>query len=173
MTDFYQKITEMQGGVEDLVRKVPGFKGYFEKEDRRAADKLLRDHLVRVFEEQLNEFSRLQNRLVDMGGLKYMEHVQRITTLLQTFIDRIKTAARGYAGVFDAIKVKEEELARLYAFDNTLLAYHEQLVDGVRRFAEAMGTEELDGVLSQLESVVAEANDTFKRRVETIQGLSQ
>jgi hypothetical protein len=173
MPDFFEKITEMQGGLEDLIRKLPGFKGYLEKQDRRAADKLLREHLVRVFEEQLNEFTRLQNRLVDEGGIMHMERVQRITTLLQTFIDRIETAARGYGGVFDAIKVKEDELARLYAFDNTLLVYQEQLVAGLQQFAETMGTDEFPGVLTQLEDLVSEANDTFRRRVEAIQGLSQ
>ena len=43
MPDFYQKIQADQGAVEDLVRQIPGFKGYFEKQDRRAADRLLRD----------------------------------------------------------------------------------------------------------------------------------
>jgi hypothetical protein len=171
MADFYQKIVEMQGGVEDLVRKVPGFKGYFEKQDRRKADRLLREQLARVFEEQLGEFGRLQKQLINAGGIGYMERVQSIDTRMRTFIDRIESAAQGYAGLFDAVKVKEDALQRVYAFDSALLVYQDQFAAGLENFAEAIGTEELDGVLMQLDDLVTEMNNTFKRRVEAMQGL--
>jgi hypothetical protein len=173
MVDFFQKIVDSQGSVEDLMRKIPGFKGYFEKQDRRAADRLLREHLVRVFNELLVEFTQLQKKLADKGGFAYMERVQSIDTRLRTFIDRIESAAQGYAGLFDAIKVKEDALARVYAFDNALLAYQSQFAAGLQQLAEVIGTDEVDGVLTQLEDVVMEANNTFLRRVEAMQGLQE
>jgi hypothetical protein len=173
MVDFFQRIVDSQGSVEDLIRKIPGFKGYFDKQDRRAADRLLREHLVRVFNEQLTEFTQLQKRLVDKGGFAYMERVQSIDSRLRTFIDRIESAAQGYAGLFDAIKVKEDALARVYAFDNALLAYQSQFAAGLQRLAEVIGTDEVENVLTQLEDVVMEANNTFLRRVEAIQGLQE
>ncbi len=171
MADFFQLITEGQGTVEDLIRKIPGFKGYFEKQDRRAADRLLREHLVRVFEAQMAEFTRLQKALVSEGGLRHMEAVQAIDIKLRTFIDRIESAAQGYAGLFDAVKVDEAALARVYAFDNALIVYQEQFATGLQRLQEVLGTEEVASVLRQLDSVVTEANNTFKRRVEAMQGM--
>jgi hypothetical protein len=76
MADFFQKVTENQGTVEDLIRKIPGFKGYFEKEDRRAADGLLREQLVRQFEEVRTEFTRLQRELIDSGGILLRMNVE-------------------------------------------------------------------------------------------------
>lgn len=174
MADFYHKIAADQGSVEELIRKVPGFKGYFEREDRREADRLLRDYLVRVFEEQLAEFNRIQRDLVDAGGIGYMERVQRVDTKLRTFIDRIAAAARGYAGVFDAIKIEQEDLQRVYAFDQALLGYQDQLVAGLSQLDQAVGSAEADvnAVLRQLESVVTEANNTLERRSEVMQGLT-
>lgn len=170
MPDFYQKITEEQGSLEDLVRKLPGFKGYFNKNDRRAADRLLREQIARKFEEQQTRFVRLQRELVEAGGLKYMERVQRIDTKLQTFIDRVKTASLGYGGLFDAIKVQEDDLQRLYAFDNALLAYQDQLATGLQELEQVIGTDgDVRRVLNQLENVVTEANNTFKRREEAFQ----
>jgi hypothetical protein len=174
MPDFYQKIQEDQGAVEDLIRKIPGFKGYFEKQDRRGADRLLREYLVRVFEEQLGAFTSLQRDLIDSpGGIMQMERVQNITTKLQTFIDRIGSAAQGYAGLFDATKVDQDDLARLYAFDNGLLQYQAQFGEGLGAFEAAIGNDEVDmkNVLRQLDSIVTEANDMFKRRTEAMQGL--
>jgi hypothetical protein len=174
MADFYHKITADQGSVEELIRKIPGFKGYFEREDRREADRLLRDYLVRVFEEQLAEFNRIQRDLVDAGGIEYMERAQRVDTKLRTFIDRIAAAARGYAGLFDAIKIEQDDLQRVYAFDQALLGYQDQLVAGLAQLDKAVGSEETDvgAVLRQLESVVTEANNTFERRSEVMKGLT-
>lgn len=171
MADFYQKITEEQGSLEELVRKIPGFKGYLAKEDRRAADRLLRERLVRAFEEQQTRFTRLQRDLVDAGGLQHMERVQLIDGRLQTFIDRVRTAASGYAGLTAPVKVQEEELQRLYAFDNALLSYQDQLAAGLNQLEAVVGTGEVGGVLRQLEDVVTEANNTFKRREEAMTGL--
>ena len=173
MSDFYKRITEMQGSVEGIVRKVPGFKGYFEKQDRRAADKLLRDQLVRAFESQLAEFSRLQVRLVDGGGMKYMSRIQSIDTRLRTLIDKIQSAPQGYTGVFDAVKVSEETLKSVYAFDNGLLAYQDQLAAGLKSFADALGTEQVSSVIDQLDAVVSDLSSTFAKRVDAMQGLSQ
>ncbi len=173
MSDFYQRIVDEQGGLEDLIRKIPGFKGYLEREDRREADRLLRDQIIRVFEEKLVEFTQLQKRLVDSGGIMYMERVQGITTNLQTFIDRVNTAPRGYAGLFDAIKVREEELAQLYAFDNALLAYGDRLAELLTGFGQAVDANEgIDGSVRALEEFVTEINNLFKRRVEVIQTLA-
>jgi hypothetical protein len=178
MTDFYQKVTDMQGTVEDLVRKVPGFKGYFEMQDRRAADRLLREHLVTVFEQELNEFVRLQKELLDIpGGIGFMERVQGIQTKMQTFIDRIESAAEGYAGVFDAAKVDQAALDRVYAFDNTLLVYQQQFSTGLEELNTAITGEqegaEIKNVLRQLDDIVTEANNTFKFRTEAMRGLQE
>jgi hypothetical protein len=169
--DFYKRIGEMQGTVEDIVRQVPGFKGYFEKQDRRMADKLLREKLARTFNEQLSEFSRAQKKLVDGGGIKYMERVQNIDTRLRTFIDKIESAAYGYAGLFDALKVDEKVLGNVYAFDNGLLAYQDQLSSGIQALKNAVGSENVPAVLDQLDDLVTELTRVFDRRVEVLQGV--
>ena len=168
MVDFYEKITDMQGTLEGIARKIPGFGGYLRKDDRRNADAMLRDHLVLVFEEQADRFHGLQIRLIEASGIGYMEHVQRIAGKLQTFIDRIRTAARGYSGVFDAVKVRDDELNALYAFDNALLAYLDQLVGGLQHMETAIGTDEIAEVLRQLDQIVTEANNTFQKRAEAM-----
>jgi hypothetical protein len=173
MSDFYKRITDMQGSVELIVRKVPGFKGYFERQDRRAADKLLRDKLVREFQAQLADFSRLQVKLVDSGGMSYMSRVQAINTRLQTLIDKIESAPQGYSGVFDATKVSEDTLRGVYALDNGLLMYEDQLATGLKSLGDAIGTEAVSGVLDQLDALVGEMSNTFAKRIDAMQGLAQ
>lgn len=173
MPDFYQKITDMQGTVKDIARKIPGFSGYLEMKDRRDADRLLRQFLVRGFEEQLAEFTQLQKRLIDAGGIQYMERVKSVDTKMRTFIDRIESAAEGYSGVFDAVKVDKEALDRVYAFDNALVVYQDQFAAGLNEFAEAIGTERVSEVLYQLDELMLEANNAFKQRTEAMRGLQE
>jgi hypothetical protein len=170
---FFTRIVEGQGTIEDVVRKLPGFKGYLARQDRRAADRLLREHIVRVFEELLREFTQLQNRMVDSGGLKYMEQARRIDTVLQTFIDRVRTAPEGYAGLYDAVKIREGELDKVYAFDNGLLVYSDQIATGLKRLEEAIGGDDIGGVLDQLDEAVREVAELFRRRTEAMKGLDQ
>ncbi len=43
MSDLFDQVTSSQDIVTKLLAKIPGFKGYIERQNRRAADKLLRD----------------------------------------------------------------------------------------------------------------------------------
>jgi hypothetical protein len=171
MPDFYKKITDRQGGIEDLVRKIPGFKGYFERQDRRAADKLLREKLARSLEETSREFTRLQRRLVSAGAIQYMERVQAIDVKLRTFIDKVESASQGYAGLFDVVKIDENALAGVYAFDNALFAYQEQLMAGLKQLEGAIGSDSIGVVLDELELLIIEVVNTFDRRVEVLRGM--
>ena len=116
-------------GFEKLVSKIPGYRGYKEKEMRREADKLLRDHIYGVLTEQRRRIEDIQANL----GLEYIESVEKIGKArrrLQTLADTVHTAAYGYAGLFDAVKVKEEQLDALYTFDEGLLAESDAVGDG-------------------------------------------
>ena len=49
MDDFFQKVTSMQDPFKKLASYIPGFGGYVERQNRRDADKLLRDTVARRF----------------------------------------------------------------------------------------------------------------------------
>ena len=171
MSDMYDRIQSMRGGLEDLIRKVPGFKGYLEKDDRREADKLLRDQIVRAFETQETQLTQFEKKLVDSGGLAYMEKLQSVNTKMRTFIDRVDAAARGYGGLFDAIKVKEAELERLYAFDNGLLDLEPRFEEAIQAFGATIGGEGIDAAIAGLDDLMLEANEIFKQRVDVLTAL--
>lgn len=169
MSDLFQKITDAQGGLEKLVSSIPGFKGYLEKEKRREADKLLRDTIATRYTEQLDRLSVLQTQLITGGNLEYVDDVQDAVTRLQRFVDTVKTAARGYSGFFSAVKVKEKELAKLYAFDNALLENAPKVAESVDAVEAAINNNEgIPASIRKLSKLVAECNTTFERRSEVL-----
>jgi len=56
-----------------------------------------------------------------------LSDLDRLSSILDRLHNQILYAARGYAGVFDRIKVYEDELETLYAFDAEFLSHYEEL----------------------------------------------
>lgn len=167
--DLTEKIQSSQDKFEQLVAKIPGYAGYKQKEQRREADELLRLHVARQYEELLDRLNRLQYQLTDQGDLSGMMVLERAVSKLQLLIDRIRTASYGYAGLFDALKVDEDVLDRLYEFDqnmlagvDTLSAMLDELTDIVNNAHPA--TEAANKLIGELERL----HRTFGERQEVI-----
>ena len=60
MDDLFDRVTSEQDIFKKLLSKIPGFKGYIERTNRRSSDKLLRDLIADRFEEQWKAISALQ-----------------------------------------------------------------------------------------------------------------
>ncbi len=168
MSDLYQKITDSRGLLEKIAAKIPGFGGYLEKETRRTADKMLRDTIVNRYGEQLRRISDLQMQLLSGGGLEHLDEMQTAATRLQTFVDMVKTAAYGYTGFFDAVKVDETALAKLYAFDNELLENVAKVSSAVDTVETSMGGDGLPAAIRNLIAVTTECKTAFERRKEVL-----
>jgi hypothetical protein len=167
--DLREKVTEALGGLEQLVAKVPGYKGYKEKEMRREADKLLREHLARQFEEQRRRIPDLQKQLINSGQIGFLDDLESGGMKLQFLIDRLKTASYGYAGFFDAVKVKEKQLDALYEFDNALMDDVPRVADGINKVSEAIVAKEgMAEAIANLVSTIQSMNDTFSKRQDVI-----
>ena len=92
MGDIVGQIKDERGGFVKLLSKIPGFKGYMEKETRRDADKLVRDAIASRFSAQLDRLSEVQSDLIPSGGFEFLDDVEQAAVKLRTFIDRVKTA---------------------------------------------------------------------------------
>ena len=71
MTDLTSQIKDQRGGFAKILSKIPGFKGYMEKETRRDADKIVRDAVAAKFTDQLDRLTELQNDMLSNGGFEY------------------------------------------------------------------------------------------------------
>jgi hypothetical protein len=169
--DFLDRIKSSMGKFEEFISKVPGYKGYKEKEQRREADKLVRDYLVRQFEEQQRKLNDQKLQLLSSGLIELIDDLDRASTRLESFIIKIRTASRGYAGLFDAVKVKEEELDALYNFDNALLEGVSRLEASISNLSSAiMAKEGAPQAIADLVALTGELNDTWAKREDVITG---
>jgi hypothetical protein len=172
--DMQETVKGALGGVEELALKIPGYSGYKEKEMRREADRLLRDKIAKAFGDQVQRLVDLQGQLVASGTLELLEQATSLEDAvrrLQTFVDRVKRASQGYAGFFDAVKNKEEQLDALYQFDTSLLTQIEGVKSAVDDVQAAMDVGEgLPAAIANVKKVGGEVNQLFSQREDVITG---
>jgi len=90
---------------------------------------------------------------------------------LRQFIDRVRTASYGYAGIFDAIKIKEDELAKVYEYDAGLLELSERVRSAIDNVETSMGTDGLPASIKHLTNLAQEAVHAFNKRSEVMRNI--
>jgi len=170
MSDLFGRITDNQDVIRKLLSKIPGFNGYIERENRRASDKLLREAIADRFEQQWQRISALQTELISTGGIMFIDDLERAAIKIRQFVDRIRHASYGYAPFFDAVKIREEELAKVYEYDLTLLNSVDEVSRAVDNVETSIGTDGLPASIRHLTSLAQQAVDAFNLRSEVLMG---
>ncbi|QRN83929.1 hypothetical protein JR338_04065 [Chloroflexota bacterium] len=172
MSDIFEKVSGEQDFIKKILAKVPGFKGYIERGDRRMSDKLLREQVANEFETLYGRISGLQRDLISQGGIAYVDDMEAAAIKIRQFIDRIKTASYGYSGIFDAIKIKEDKLAMVYEYDAALLGLSDQVSSAIDNVETSMGTDGLDAAIRHLVTVSQQCVDAFNKRSEVMKDIA-
>ncbi|HUV86515.1 MAG TPA: hypothetical protein VMX79_05325 [bacterium] len=169
--DYRDEVAGKRRGIIDWMMKyVPGYRGYAEKETRREADKLLREHLAGRLRGGRDKLRDVRDRLVDEAKLDNLDDVDRVDLIFETVVDRLAFASYGYAGFFDAARVDEEALDRLYEYDEELA----KAVDGILAKAEAVAAagDDVKKPLDELKAELRAFEDKLDKRKDTILGVS-
>jgi hypothetical protein len=171
MDQFFEKVKSQQDPFKKLASYIPGFSGYIDRQNRRDADKLLRDTVARRFEEQWKRASQLQSDMVSNGMIAYVDDMEKAAIQLRTFIDKITTAPRGYSGMFDAVKINEKELESIYQFDYAFFDLAEQVGRALDNVEASLADETaLPAAIRNVISLARMAVETYSRRAEAVTG---
>ena len=121
MSSGFDEARSRRNWLERLGEKIPGYRGFQDRELRRDVDRLQREYLA-------NETSRLKSavrdhaqRFTDAGQIGVLDLFDRLDRKLDGLSQSIRFSDYGATGFFDAAKVGEAELEALYEFDLSLL----------------------------------------------------
>ncbi|MCA9174048.1 MAG: hypothetical protein KDB14_06125 [Planctomycetales bacterium] len=156
--------------MESILRWIPGFRGYLEKEYRREADYLLRTTMadqLQAAKPSLDEYAR---GLLNSGHLDALPEIDRIRVNLDKLIGLIRAQVRGYSGFFDYVRVDAGLLDRVYEHDLRMVEQCEALASSIRQL-EVKGDTPAS-VVSDLLRRISEFEQAFKVRGEMLQGVS-
>jgi len=117
-----------RGALERLMARVPGYRGYLDREERREADKLLRDHGA----QRLERVSRDLSEKIAKAPLDEIGELQELVTQLDKLRAELRFAERGYSGFFDETKLDSvAALDAVYAQDERLVEQVEEIAGQV------------------------------------------
>jgi hypothetical protein len=173
--DYLGKVKGERGLLERIMGYIPGYHGYKEKELRRESDRLVRMEVVNRLKAAKMTFRRTFANPAKVSKLSG-EDPFRFDTLnarLDRATQRIDRAVAGYAGMFDAVKVKEDKLDTVIGHDVNLIEKAEALKIEVEKVSKIEpGNDEWRTAMDDLISKVEELDSLIDKRSEILRGLA-
>lgn len=166
MGDLLERVVAQQDALKKMIAKLPGFKGYYARTDRRLADKLLRETIADKFQAQWKRLSSVQRDLISSGHLDALDDIEVGAIRLRQFIDRVRTASYGYSGFFDAVKINETELDKVYQYDLTLLELADEIANAVDNLEASVGSDGFPAAIRNVNQKAQDTLDAFNQRSE-------
>ncbi len=177
MKDLTQKtLSKAQASVEathSFLSDLPILGDYQDKERRRDADQRLRESIAKRLDAARAQVVEIEHLLLRKGKLTALPYVDVAANRLQLLVDRVRTAARGYRGYFDAESLREEELQRLFEFDQRLvtqLPVIDQHIEALRQAVDA--GEDYSPPLITLIRSLDDLDQRLDHRMEAIHALT-
>ncbi len=121
MSNGFDKAKAQRNWLERLGEKIPGYRGFADRELRRDVDKLQREHLAQELTGIKNGLRQKARAYADAGQIAALTPFDRLERRLDGLAQTIRFTDYGASGLFDAQKVGEAELERLYQFDLALV----------------------------------------------------
>jgi hypothetical protein len=177
MSDGYQQAQGQRNLLERLGAKIPGYRGYQDRELRRDVDKLQREHLAAELGRLKAALANRARDYTDAGQLGALAAFGRLDRQLDGLQQAIRFSDYGASGLFDPVKINEPELERLYAFDLEIVddvAAVEQAIAAVPApapqdaAAGGASTGAAGAALDQVRDLVRALDDKWRQRRQVI-----
>ncbi|MCX6164032.1 MAG: hypothetical protein NTU73_04095 [Ignavibacteriae bacterium] len=130
MSDLKSKldfIKSKESFLEKIKRIIPGYDGYANRDNSRELDTLLRNQLAMKLEHNRIRIKNTISNFSKNNRLFQATDIDKIEKKNDTAIAKFRSAARGYSGAFDVVKILDEKLEKIYDYDASLLTSVEEI----------------------------------------------
>jgi hypothetical protein len=168
MNDGMERARERRNLLEELGARIPGFRGYLERELRRDVDKMQRDWLANQVDRARFALNGKIRAWTKAGRLDVLSTAGSVEKALDRFANRIRHADYGASGFFDAVKIRDAELEKIYAFDLALSETVEYLAVQVEQLPPSSD----DDTVNRLYDAVQSADRRFDERATVFEDVT-
>ncbi len=169
-TGGFEEAQERRNWLERLVDKIPGFRGFQDRELRREVDKLQREHLAKELGQIKQAVRGKAQAYTDAGQIGVLHLFDRIDRRLDGLSQAIRFADYGQSGFFDVVKINEPELEALYQFDLSLVEDLGRLAGDVAAIP-LPGQGDPQAACEQVLGRIATLNDKWAERKNVVSGV--
>jgi hypothetical protein len=172
--DYLGKVKGERSLLEKIMGYIPGYRGYKEKELRRESDRLVRMEVVNRLKAAKTAFRRTFANPSAVQKLSGDDtyRFDALNSRLDRVTQRIDRAVAGYAGMFDAIKVKEDKLDSVIQYDVNLIEKAESVkADVEKTISIEPATDEWRTAMDAVISKIEELDSLVNERSNILRGL--
>ena len=174
--DVYAQAKSQMRLSERVAAALPGFRGYKEKELRRESDKLIRNNLTLKLSKDKDNVRSIAQKIADKRYLDVLPDIDRLTAKMDRITEKVNHASYGYAGFYDIVKIKEDNLDKMITFDNQLLDEVNALTASIEELKAQLLSNNFSNLKDKIQAVADKfelLEDTFDKREQVILGVTQ
>lgn len=174
--DYLGKVKGERSLLEKIMGYIPGYRGYKEKELRRESDRLVRMEVVNRLKAAKTAFRR---NFASPSAVQKLSgddtyRFEAFNSRLDRVTQRIDKAVAGYAGMFDAIKVKEDKLDSVIKYDVSLIEKADSVKADVEKTVSIEpATDEWRTAMDAVVSKIEELDSLVNERSNLLRGLGE
>ena len=147
--------------VDKIAKSIPGFSGYFRKEERRENDRRMREKISHIIEKIIDVLNEKGRIITKSGDISLLDRIGRIRKRLEKLKDGIRYADYGYSGFFDKKEISEDTLCSVYNIDHELLEWSMNFKSNTDKNTQ------LDDIANNIEK----GFELLEKRSEIIEGV--
>lgn len=112
---------ELQRRAQALLDQIPGYRGYRLKEQRRDADRRVREAVAQAYETELARIERIGRDLAKARRIGDVAPIEAVSQRVRLLINRVRAETPGYGGLFSDNPIDGVALDQLRLFDESLM----------------------------------------------------
>ena len=132
-----------------IGKLIPGYTGYADRSDRRKKEKKFRVLISSHLLDLEKKITSLQTDILDGSITEEVKNLEKIRKKLNSLSNSIEYSKYGYTSFFSEEKIKDEELDKIYNFDEKIFRKVKKLSTLINNDIEYLLVKE---ILVELES---------------------
>jgi len=172
--DIRQRVDQDRGILKRVQLLIPGFRGYRQGEDARAADSFLRLQVADRVHRAVSVVQDCRQSMTQAGHFDGLMALAPVLTDLQMLEGEVRHAEQGYSGVSAAVRVSPEQIDRLYEYDYGFVQAADQVTATLQPLRDAASGSNDAAVAAAIATVrdqVRQLDTAFKARLRAVQGI--
>jgi zinc-ribbon domain len=172
--DLRERVDQDRGVLKRLQLLVPGYRGYRQAEDIRAADELLRTQVADKIKNSRATLENTRQALVQASQFGALNDLGPLIADLMRLEGKIRHAEQGYTGISPMVRINPQQLDRLYEYDFGFAQAGDQLAQTIAplpALATGPNSSQVGGVIATARGQVNQLDQAFRARVQAIEGI--
>ncbi|MGI0133213.1 MAG: hypothetical protein ACREDK_09060, partial [Thermoplasmata archaeon] len=172
--DIRTRVEDDRGMLKRLQLLIPGFRGYRQGEDLRAADSLLRLQVADRVHGAVTALQGCRQQLTEASQFQGLTDLAPALAELQELEGEIRHAEQGYTGISPAVRINPQQLETLYQYDYGFVSAADQVAATVAPLQDAAGASDSARIAQSIRTVRAQyrqLDTAFKARRRAVEGI--